>query len=179
MNLKFKYIKLLLVIAISFLGIGDAYPMLFSYYMDGYWSNWESNPSYHGQGGIKNMVLYNGDEHPSVFLLRVQTDNYTTPSKKEIKEHIKNKTWFEYTGTVEYWVSEEYPTIKDALKRPGHFLVTHPDSRIGNFKNSGSKVKRTAKAIIKCQLYENGVPKVINLWFDHIGYGIHIQQSDY
>lgn len=170
MNIKFKYIKLLLVIVISFLGIGDAVSQQFAYLIDGYWSNWEYKGVTAG-GSLRNLVVFYSDEHPSIFELKWKADNYTKPSQKEIKEYIKKDAWFEYTGTVEYWVSEQYPTIKDALKKSG-FLVTNPDSRIENFDFCGKKAKRTANAKMRCKFDETGDIVVISLIFDGIGYAI-------
>ena len=171
MNIKFKYIKLFLVIVTYLLGIGNAFPIRTAYGMDGYWSSWNFS-LLEVTGSMRNFVLFNGSDHPSIFLLRWKADNYTKPSKKEIKEHIKSDSWFEYTGTVEYWVSEEYPTIKDVLKKKQGSLVTNPDSGYGNSQSSGRKVKRTATAKMMCQFYKNGYIKNINLFFDNIGYGI-------
>ena len=168
---KCIFYRYLFVLILSLLGIvnGKADRVETAYSIDGYWSRW-TYQSYEIAGTLADCVLVKGWNHPSAFNLRIKINNYSKPSKSEIKDHIKNDKWFEYSGTVEYWVSEEYPTIKDALKKTGD-LVSNPDSKYSSQK-SGAKVKRTANAKIKIQFNKDGSLLSYNLFFDGIGYGI-------
>ena len=167
---KCNYYRFLVVLILSLLSISNVKAEIRSAYaIDNYWSRW-TYKCYEVTGTYADFVLFKAWDHPSAFNLRIKVNNYTKPSKSEIKDYIKNDKWFEYSGTVEYWVSEEYPTIKDALKKTGD-LVSNPDSK-HSFPESGAKVKRTANAVIKMKRNKDGSPRGYCLFFDGIGYGI-------
>ena len=168
---KCTYYRFLVVLIFSLLCIsnGKAKSVEIAYAIDNYWSRW-TYKSYEIAGTYADFVLFKAWDHPSAFSLRIKVNNYSKPSKSTIKDYIKMNRWFEYSGTVEYWVSEEYPTIKDALKKTED-LVSNPDSKHSSQK-SGAKVKRTANAKIKIQFNKDGTMRGYNLFFDGIGYGI-------
>ncbi|MCD8303445.1 MAG: hypothetical protein LUC86_01270 [Prevotellaceae bacterium] len=93
--------------------------------------------------------------------------NYRAPSKDEIKRHYKTNQWYEYQGTVSYYVSDDYPTSEEIAKC-SEFVI--PDPR----KDVSPRVKRTAKATIKIAPYKYN-PSVYNIWFDDIGIGFSSQ----
>lgn len=104
--------------------------------------------------------------HPSDYFVHVTIDNYTPPTKEVKRYHRKNNLWYEYTGTVEYFVDERNPTIESLLKS-GWFgwSMNSADITIGHH------VKRTAKATIKIAPYKNNL-QTINVFFDNVGFGI-------
>lgn len=84
--------------------------------------------------------------------------------KKERKRHLKNKEWYVYEGTVEYYVNDIFPTA-DALAKDCRLVIPNP--RIDN----SPSVKRQAKCTIKIAPYKKK-PEVWNIYFDNIGIGI-------
>lgn len=167
-----KYIKVGLIIILLLFPCKIFSYTYISYGIDGYWSSWKVPLLYEFDGTISNFVIYADVDHPSVFLLRVKINNYIKPTKDEIKKHLKNDDWFKFYGTVEYWVCDEYPTIKEVFKRTDEYyckFVHNPSSRYSH-SEEGRKVKRTAQAIIKTKCDKKGVIKVISIFFDDIGF---------
>ena len=161
---------------------------------DGYWGNWGSC-SAQMQGSYNGFILYQPWEHPSNYYFSFDIDNRTPPTKKEVKEHFKKKIWWEYTGTVEYYVCDVYPTIKDCFKafdRPlmksdlesseySNKLSVLRATRIrqqGSFVEKGL-TKRTARATIKIAPYSHKTlkPKCYNIWFEDVCFGIDLNGS--
>ena len=157
-----------------------------SCHYDGFWGNW-SNYFTECQGGYGGFALYNYGEHPSTYSFAFLVDGYRSPTKKEIKQHNKSQTWWEYTGTVEYYISDVYPTLKDCLKKMGRPLEARDTegyeykkieevARLANIKNGRQSIglKRVqAKAIIKIQPYKKH-PKTYNIWVDGVGFAIDL-----
>lgn len=137
-------------------------------YIDGYWGEWKSE-SFKSSGRVDNFVLYRNEGHPSNFFVRVKIDNYQTPTKADLKSHYKSGTWYRYQGTVEYYVTDEYPTIQSILKTPipwDNWMFITPE-----FKSHTSCVKRTAKAAINF-LPDEYYNLTINVFFDNVGFAI-------
>lgn len=166
----------------------------FSCYYDGYWGEWSSF-SVKLQGNYNGFVIYPSWEHPSNYYFSFEIDNRTPPTKKEVKEHYKKELWWEYTGTVEYYVCDVYPTIKDCFKQFGRPLMksdlesSEYSSKLsvlratrirqqGNFVTKGL-TKRTAKAKIRIApySYKSLKPMVYNIWFENVGFGIDLNRS--
>lgn len=166
----------------------------FACYYDGYWSEWRSF-SAKLNGNYNGFIIYSPWEHPSNYYFSFEIDYRTPPTKKEVKEHFKKKEWWEYRGTVEYYVCDVYPTIKDCLKQYGRPLMksdVESDDyngklsvlRASRIRQQGSFVprgltKRTASATIKIAPYSHKTlrPKVYNIWFEGIGFGIDMDNS--
>lgn len=136
-----------------------------SFCYKGAWSSWV--PMYES--------LYRSTDWSSLILktkpgqinfFEIDIKNYSFPSKKDIKKHLKENKWYEYTGTVEYYVNDDYPTAEVVAKRE---RLVMPNPRIDQTPN----VKRTAKATIKIQPFKK-TPKVYNVWFDNIAVGLDI-----
>ena len=81
--------------------------------------------------------------------------------KKVRKEHLKKGEWYVYSGTVEYYVNDAYPTAQEIAKY-NHFVM--PDPRL----DVTPCVKRTCNATIKIAPYKKH-PECYNIWFDGIG----------
>ena len=141
-------------------------------YYDGYWGEWKdqwlpslysSTPEkfyYRIYGNESGFIVYDADNHPSDYVFKFQINNYVAPTKQQIKEHYKRDEWYEYSGTVEYYVVESKPTIKEILKDhcdwPGR---TEPIA------------KRIANATIKIAPYKKH-PRTYNIFFDDVAVGI-------
>lgn len=153
-------------------------------YYDGYWGEWEDGavggflfgkPDPYGDlpylkvyGNYSGFCIYYSDSHPSAYTFKFQANNYVTPDKKTKKTHIKNNEWYEYNGTVEYYVYDDRPTIRNILKEPTgfvHFPVVKPTIQ--------SARKRIANATIQIAPYKEH-PKVYNIWFEGVGVGIDL-----
>jgi hypothetical protein len=134
-------------------------------FYDGYWGQWKrpSYSTYNLYGNYSGFIVYYQSSHPSEYIFKFQADSYSTPSKETIKYHWKNNVWYEYSGYVEYFVSDSYPSIKDALKRFSFAIIS----------NDNFSKKRTAKATIKIAPYKK-YPKVYNIWFEDVAIGIDL-----
>ena len=174
-----KKILFLIVIVITSL-TASAQIKVCAYY-DGYWGEWEEayqsdlygmlNPTLPYlkiYGNYSGFCTYQNTVHPSNYSFKFQITNYTIPDKKTKKEHLKSGKWYEYSGTVEYYVNEELPTIKDILKR-GSIVGRFP-----TISQSYGTYRRIANATIQIAPYKD-YPQVYNIFFDGVGVGIDLQ----
>ena len=152
-------------------------------YYDGYWGEWEDGaiggffmgkpleddllPYFKIYGNYSGFCMYLSDSHPSAYTFKFQANNYVTPDKKTKKYHLKNKKWYEFNGTVEYYTDDNYSNdIKKILKTGSlHFPLLKPT-------NKNAK-KRTVNAIIQIAPYKDH-PKVYNIWFEGVAVGIDL-----
>lgn len=142
-----------------------------SSWCDGYWGEWFPLTSVKVYGNYSGFTLYYSNDHPSQFMFRFQIDSYKETTNKERKVYRKNKKWIEYTGTVEYYVSETCPTIKEIIKAKQFPLIS--PTRV---KENEPCVKRTTSA--KICIEPNSYifyPRNYAIWFDGIGVGIHLK----
>ena len=143
---------------------------------DGYWGNWISHTTrYHTlpptyeydlSGSESGFIIYKKGDHPSKYIFKFQANNYDVPDKKTIKLHYKNNIWYEYSGTVEYYVTESYPTIEAILK-----AFEFPHFNCDSGYNGNPCVKRTANATIKIAPYHK-YAECYNIYFDNVAVGI-------
>ena len=136
--------------------------------LNGVWGDWkEATYTFKVSGTVKNGYLYSNQ--PYDFQLHWTIDNYTSPSKKLKKQYKKEKKWFKYTGWVEYFVNENYPTIESLIRR--NYIELWPSG------NDSGSVKRRAKAEIWVDPDYKEIPRVINLFFDGVGVGVILYQN--
>lgn len=100
----------------------------------------------------------------TIFLIHINTDELKPIDKKERKRHLKNNEWYHYSGTVEYYVNDAYPTAEDLAK---DCCLVIPNPRT----DKSPCVKRQAKCTIKIAPYKKS-PEVWNIYFDDIGIAI-------
>ena len=137
-------------------------------YYNGYWGKWTEAISYDIYGNYSGFVVYNSYKHPSEFVFKFQIDTSIPPEVK-MEGKTGKERWYYYWGTVEYYVSEDYPTIVDVLKAYGYPFIC-PSSY-----SSGPIVKRTAKALIKTwkrPWNDKHHPACYNFIFDNFAIGI-------
>ncbi len=171
--------RLLLVVVSVLLAIAAKAQIRTCAYYDGYWGEWKdqwlpslfsSTPEkmyYDLYGNESGFIIYNKGDHPSDYIFKFQINNYVPPSKQQIKEHYKRKEWFTYTGTVEYYVVESAPTIKEILKKWG-FPIYH------DWPTRNEPIaKRIANSTIKIAPYQKH-PELYNIWFDDVAIGIQL-----
>lgn len=149
-----------------------SYTNYISYNIDGYWSQWKELRD-HGSysdyqcrlyGNYGGFQIYNYNKNPWDYFFKFEITAFSKPTKEEIKAHYKNGQWYEYYGIVEYFVSEDYPTIESSL-RTGRF--------VGEDFTYGKKVKRSTVAKIRIAPYKTH-PEVYNILFDDVGVAIQI-----
>ena len=164
MKLYFNFShKLELLLFFSFFSMNIAAQKI-TYNYKGSWSNWESAPGRIYRYNDLSGCILKTNGLVEFFTFRIP--NYKLPSKKEIKQHLKTNTWYEYRGTVEYYVNDAYPTANDIAKS---CKLVCPDPR----QDVTPQVKRTCSATIKIQPFKKE-PTCYNIWFDNIGIGIDI-----
>ena len=171
------------LILTGFLGVHSQVVLKTSAYTNNHWTDWEDQGYLGGlyyHGTFRASMLYDsrtntfaglkfwpdrGSSNNWCFLIRI--DNYKIPDKKTKKEHNKNKIWYEYSGEVEYYVSDEYPTIEKVLQYY-HFPM---------IKQYGDTVraKREARATIRIAPYKKE-PTCFNIYFDGVGVGISFSE---
>ncbi len=137
--------------------------------VNGMWNAWQtSNLSGGFYGNYSGFHIFDepnkpwGDIHFSF-----QIHGYVEPSDEVKKQHRRNKEWFQYNGTVEYWVCDEYPTIKDVLSKFGWPAICPTRGTI-------RRVKRTANAVIRIEPYKKH-PRVYNFIFDDVAFAIDLE----
>ena len=167
-------------------------PIHYSCYYDGYWGDWDYDGGYKIWGGYGGFCIYRTGQHRSNYFFKFKINNYSTPTKKEIKHHLKNKEWWVYNGTVEYYVCDVYPTLKDYFKKDQKLLeewvVTMTDYKEKlsaikatkmmkgeSFSPMGYK-KKISNATIKIEPYKKR-PKVYNIYMDGVGYAIDMKNQ--
>lgn len=142
----------------------------FSVYYNGYWGNWELYDA-RIYGNYSSIAFYHPLDHPSKWTHKFTIDNYSTPSKKEIKEHWKKKIAYEYQGTFEYYITDYYPSIKKIFESWNYPCVF--PSQHNTEKGDMPCVKRTVPAKIKILPYKDH-PRVYNIWFEDVGFAINL-----
>lgn len=134
-------------------------------YYDGYWGLWRNTSGCSIRGNYSGFIIYASQDHPSMYFFKFQISNYIVPDANTLKYHRKSNEWLQYSGTVEYFVSETYQTITDVLRR------NHFPSKFDS--NKEPVAKRTTNATIRIAPYKDH-PKVYNIWFDGVGVGIDL-----
>lgn len=172
----------------SVIPISSQTPLRICCYYNGYWGDWKNYYWKECYGNYAGFVLYNSGEHKSNYHFAFHIDGYTTPSKEEIKKHRKNNTWWTYTGTVEYYISDVYPTLKSALIGLGRPLEEKdiddytykyeklPLARAANIRKNGKAIgftKVKSRATIKIEPYKKH-PDTYNMWVEDVGFAISL-----
>lgn len=161
-----------------------------SVYYNNYWGSWGDLNDCRIKGNYDGFIIYEDDKHPSNYFFSFHINGFVNPSKKEIKKHYKNKVWWEYSGYVEYYICDLYPTVADVFKEKGRLLrefdlsFSDYESKLSALKASkmvkGQSYtpigfKRVRKnATIKIAPYKK-VPQVYNILFDGCGYAIDLK----
>lgn len=140
----------------------------YSQLVDGCWSQWKVSYDYL-YGNYGSIQCYNAFGHPSIYCWRFTINNYQTPTKDQIKLHRKTNTWFEYSGTFEYYISDEYPDIRSQLIKGTWVAPWNHDTS----KGQTPCVKRTLFATIKIAPYKKN-PVCYNIFFNGGGFAIDL-----
>lgn len=192
-----KYKKILLI-ALLLLGVSDVayskFHLKHCVYYNNFWGDWKQFEDCIIKGDYNGFYLYEDNKHPSEYFFKFEISGYIAPSKKDIKQHYKTKTWWEYSGYVEYYICDLYPTVVDIFKEKGRLLREYDLSfsdynrRLSTLKASKmakgesfnpigfKKVRRNAK--IKIAPYKK-IPQCYNIYFDGGGYGIDLNNAKF
>lgn len=107
-----SFILLLNIIAIS----AESNCHSYSASLDGTWDKWKAcNWSFsivHGN----EFRFYGANDNPRDYFFTIRY-NGTDPTKDEIKKHHKNQEWYEYTGTLTYFIDDDFPTAYSVLEK--------------------------------------------------------------
>lgn len=174
-----KFLLTFVLILIGFLGGYSQVVLETSAYINNHWTGWDNQGYLAGsyyRGNFSARMLYDSRtntfyglkfwsdyDSPHEWCFQFYMDNYVKPDNRTRREHDKNKIWYEYSGYVEYYVSDEYPTIEKVLQH-FYFPMVRPHG-------DTVRVKRTARATIKIAPYKKE-PTCFNIYFDGVGVGI-------
>lgn len=142
--------------------------------INGYWGKWQYSIPYSSgevlQGTYDEFIIYANSYHPASFIMRVKINGLVIEHGKKEKARrkaaIKANTWYQYTGTVEYFTDDRYKSFKDQFDRwPSGILM--PKATDTNIKSN------IRPAIIKIEPFKKN-PTVYNIFFDGFGIGIQL-----
>lgn len=137
-----------------------------SYFYDGLWSEWSPRYFARASGNWHDFVIYNangGSIHN--YLFRITIDNpETLPDKKQRKVMFKNKQWLEFTGTIEYYICDDYPTAYDIFKKNWQWIEY-------NYSDTRPVIKVKKIVTIKISPTKGDKIGTYNLWWENVGFG--------
>lgn len=138
-------------------------------YFDGYWSQWHSFGSGTKiKGNYDGFIIYLDKEGPWEYRFKFTINNLKFPNKKQRKKDIKADKWYEFTGTVEYYITDKYLSVLSIFRDAKKPLFAPAKL------DSGRPTKKiTSNATIKIAPFKD-VPKVYNIWFDNVGFAIDL-----
>lgn len=179
-----KFLLTIIMGVIGFLGAYSQVSMSTAAYVRGYWTSWDKRNystgyffhrdfQLNGQqinGSISGVEIRENGTQPWDWCFKFEFDNYYKPDKKSRKEHQKNNTWFEYSGWVEYYVTDDYPTIQKVLEHY-QFPMIQPTG-------DSARAKRRARATIKIAPYKKA-PECFNIYFDGVGVGLSFSECPF
>ncbi len=137
-------------------------------YFDGFWSPWRANSSTQVYGNYEGFVIHTQEDGPWNYRFKFKIDNFNVPNKKQRKKDIKANKWYVFSGTVEYYISDGYPSALEMF-RMNKGPALHPSKF-----NDGTPTKKiTSKATIKVAAFKD-LPTVYNIWYDKVALGIDL-----
>ncbi len=139
-------------------------------YRDGFWGNWsEVGSSARFYGNYSGFMIYNSSVGQWDWGFKFQISGFSIPPKKARKQRIKNNQWYEYKGTVEYFISDDYPNYYAYVKGSTYPKFIAAESFT---KQNGRPVKKiVVPATIKIAPYKDH-PRVYNIYFQNVGIAI-------
>lgn len=156
----------LLVFSINYSLYAETENFSTSCYYDGFWGKWQGNGYSHILYGKYNDIMEVAKRaHPSDYYWRLKI--YGLEDCNRHKRDRKN--WAEYKGTLTYYISDQYPTLKQILKKGGGLAIY------------GNVIKRTVDVKVRVKPYKYN-PEVYNIYFqsegENCGFAISINSAN-
>lgn len=141
-------------------------------YVDYAWDSWSNNTwKYAYDGDWVYAIPFQGNPRDFYFRFKYSDLNLHELDKKQWKDIKSKNGWLHDLGcTFEYYVTDIYPTIKDAL-------VAHswPCAKYYHSTSSGMPiVKRTTWAKVNVNYTDDDEVRTLNFWIDGYGFGITV-----
>lgn len=141
-------------------------------HFDGYWSDWKDmGTETEIKGNYDGFIIYLDKEGPWEYRFKFKVNNMTFPNKRQRKKDIKTDTWYTFSGTVEYYITDSYPTIIQLFR-----AAKGPMFAPAKLDNGRPTKKVTKRATIKIAPFKDR-PKTYNIWFENVGFGINLNNS--
>lgn len=137
-------------------------------YFDGYWTSWGTTNDTAIYGSYEGFIVHPKSDGPWDYPFKFTINNFYVPNKKQRKKDIKSKKWYSFSGTVEYYISDDFPSALHAFrtyKRPYFVKAKLPNGR------PTKKIK--SRATIKVAAFKD-VPTVYNIYYDNVGLAIDL-----
>lgn len=159
--------KFFIILALLFMTTNAFSQNSLSAYFDGYWSDWKNlGTAEIIHGNYDGFMIYLQEEGPWEYRFKFTVDNMTFPNKKQRKEDVKNGKWYVFSGTVEYYICDDYPTVLSIFR-----AAKGPLFAPAKLKNGRPTKKITSKATIKIKAFKD-LPRTYNIFFDNVGLGV-------
>lgn len=134
-------------------------------YFDGYWSKW-ANLNAEVHGNYDGFIIYLENEGPWEYRFKFTINFMSFPERKQRKKDIKENKWYEFSGIVEYYVTDNYPSIISIFR-----ANKGPMFAPLKLKNGQTAKKVKSRATIKIAAFKDR-PKTYNIFFDNVALGI-------
>lgn len=146
-----------------------------SFAVNGRWADWQGM-------SLKYFGLHGNYSDIAII---VNSKPWVTVCHFHINQSINmNKTteWESYSGYIEYYVSDQYPTIYSQLtsNRYKFYTITDLDDALAYLpfavtSETNGAVKRTANATIKIAPHKKNKPQTYNIHFDGVAIGLDLR----
>lgn len=143
----------------------------FSVYFDGFWSPWITSSEAQVYGNYESFVVYTDADGPWNYRFKFTIHDFKVPTKKQRKKDLKDNKYYEFSGTVEYYVSDENPTILETYrKKKGPCFIDAKSD------NGWPTRKVVSRAKIRVHPFKD-YPRIYNIWFDNVALGISLNKT--
>lgn len=164
--------KFILIVSILLgLSLNSSAQIQFSAYFDGFWSPWIDAADARVYGNYEGFVIHTAAEGPWDYRFKFTIHDFKVPNKKQRKKDIKENRYYEFTGTVEYYISDIYPSALEAFRDNKGVKLLPSKNRRGN-----PAKKITSKATIRVAPFKD-VPRTYNIWYDKVAIGIDLNTT--
>ncbi len=137
------------------------------------WDTWSLNQweYVYSNGWVYAVPIYGGNPRDFYFRFNYGELWLRELDRKEWKAVKANKGWLDNLKcTFEYYVTDKYPTIKDAL-----VAYSWPCAKYFHSSSSGMPiVKRTTNATVTAFYTDDDEVRTLVFWFDGCGFGITV-----
>lgn len=162
--------KLITIVILLFcISLNSSAQISIAGYFDGYWSEWKNfGPSDKIHGNYDGFILYEASEGPWEYRFKFTIHNFKVPNKKQRKKDIKAEKSYEFSGTVEYYVTDKYPSVLSIFRASKGAMFAPVKLKNGRYSK-----KITSKATIRISAFKD-LPKTYNIWFDNVAVAIDL-----